>query len=612
VTVRAAPLTPAQVQRLGEVQRLLGSGRAGEAVPLAQAVAAQAPRAPDAQHALALSLAATGRIADAEIAFRAALELAPAQPMIVTNYARMLRRHARAAEAVALLGGVADAVSPQAPLLAELGLAHLDAGDPRASRVALERALGLAPHDAAAWQALGSACRALHDLDAAEAALRRAEALAPGLAPIQANLGAVLRLRGRPDEALQRYGRAQQLGNTTPALRDARIGALVDLGRPEDALREAIALVRDHPDDVAGHVTLVQLLWEHGSALAPDVAPLDHLRAATRSHPEHRGLQFALARLLIESHQEDQALQTLARLPDDDARGLLEADAFGRLGRIDEADARFRRLLARGALSAPAAINAYARHLLKARRADEVENQARRVLTLRPDDQEAWAYLATAWRLLDDPREHWLCGYDALVALVPVEPFSESQRARQELEATLLPRHRAVHEPMQQSLRGGSQTPGRLFGGDDPVLTSTEAALRHAVARHVERLPDDPAHPFLRRRTRDVRIVGSWSVRLWSAGRHVDHIHPEGWMSSAFYVALPSSVCDPATSDATAGHLQLGRPPLDLGLDLPARRVLRPQPGHLALFPSYVWHGTVPFEDPEPRLTIAFDMQPKG
>jgi len=32
----------------------------------------------------------------------------------------------------------------------------------------------------------------------------------------------------------------------------------------------------------------------------------------------------------------------------------------------------------------------------------------------------------------------------------------------------------------------------------------------------------------------------------------------------------------------------------------------------LAVFPSYMWHGTVPFEDTQPRLTIAFDMVPSG
>jgi hypothetical protein len=32
--------------------------------------------------------------------------------------------------------------------------------------------------------------------------------------------------------------------------------------------------------------------------------------------------------------------------------------------------------------------------------------------------------------------------------------------------------------------------------------------------------------------------------------------------------------------------------------------------GRLVLFPSYMWHGTVPFLSPTARTTIAFDAIP--
>ncbi|MGH8111927.1 MAG: putative 2OG-Fe(II) oxygenase, partial [Rhodanobacteraceae bacterium] len=35
-----------------------------------------------------------------------------------------------------------------------------------------------------------------------------------------------------------------------------------------------------------------------------------------------------------------------------------------------------------------------------------------------------------------------------------------------------------------------------------------------------------------------------------------------------------------------------------------------PQTGMLVLFPSYFWHGTVPFSDDDTRLTVAFDAVP--
>jgi len=43
---------------------------------------------------------------------------------------------------------------------------------------------------------------------------------------------------------------------------------------------------------------------------------------------------------------------------------------------------------------------------------------------------------------------------------------------------------------------------------------------------------------------------------------------------------------------------------------LAAEHYVRPEPGHLALFPSYMWHGTVPFGGDRPRMTIAFDIAP--
>ena len=81
-------------------------------------------------------------------------------------------------------------------------------------------------------------------------------------------------------------------------------------------------------------------------------------------------------------------------------------------------------------------------------------------------------------------------------------------------------------------------------------------------------------------------------------------------MSSAFYVALPPSVATAAGTDTPAGAIQFGEPPLELGLDVGPRRVVTPHAGLLALFPSYLWHGTIPFQDEAPRMTIAFDMLP--
>jgi hypothetical protein len=79
---------------------------------------------------------------------------------------------------------------------------------------------------------------------------------------------------------------------------------------------------------------------------------------------------------------------------------------------------------------------------------------------------------------------------------------------------------------------------------------------------------------------------------------------------TATCLSLPDAVRACAATDA--GCLVLGVPPADLGLALAPLRVVRPREGHLVLFPSCLWHGTVPFEDDQARLTVAFDVQPQG
>jgi hypothetical protein len=102
-----------------------------------------------------------------------------------------------------------------------------------------------------------------------------------------------------------------------------------------------------------------------------------------------------------------------------------------------------------------------------------------------------------------------------------------------------------------------------------------------------------------------VRFAGSWSVRLTGGGRHVNHVHPAGWISSALYVVLPG---EDGKGEPRGGWLTLGEAD-ELGVSVPALRNVEPRPGRLVLFPSTMWHGTRPFVDGE-RLTVAFDIAP--
>jgi hypothetical protein len=144
-----------------------------------------------------------------------------------------------------------------------------------------------------------------------------------------------------------------------------------------------------------------------------------------------------------------------------------------------------------------------------------------------------------------------------------------------------------------QSLRHGSQTARDLREYPHPAIQALFPALEASIRRHIARLG-----------VRNYRMLGAWSARLGAQGFHVDHVHPEGWLSSAFYVRVPKGLVD------RAGWLKFGEPGTPTRPPLAAEYFVEPEPGKLVLFPSYMWHGTVPFVGPQTRLACAFDILP--
>jgi len=107
---------------------------------------------------------------------------------------------------------------------------------------------------------------------------------------------------------------------------------------------------------------------------------------------------------------------------------------------------------------------------------------------------------------------------------------------------------------------------------------------------------------------RDFQFTGAWSTILYGAGYDASHVHNEGWLSGVYYVKTPD--LDEARWTSGEGCIQFGAPPDSFASDRNrTRRLIRPQPGLLVLFPSYVWHGVKPFTQEGLRHSIAFDIR---
>jgi uncharacterized protein (TIGR02466 family) len=141
---------------------------------------------------------------------------------------------------------------------------------------------------------------------------------------------------------------------------------------------------------------------------------------------------------------------------------------------------------------------------------------------------------------------------------------------------------------------------------EDASIRAVLKAFEEPLADYAHSVGLDRSHP-MSGRTEGLPIIDKcWSVRLRQEGFHVNHIHPEGWISSAYYVAVPPETHN---ADAMAGWIKFGEPRLSIPGCAPERH-LQPRSGRLVLFPSYMWHGTTAIHGTAQRTTIAFDAVP--
>ncbi|MEM1402046.1 MAG: putative 2OG-Fe(II) oxygenase [Pseudomonadota bacterium] len=602
--------------QVAKARSLLEAGQFTECMSYCADVLLQTPNEPNTLFILALAASQVGDGETTERAFLAALNVAPNRLDLLMNYSRFLRETGRAAEAVPLLERAVKLAPDTAGTWHSLALGQLNSGAFADASKSAERLLALAPGESAAWELAAAAAQRRGAVAEAIGVLRKGLERLPNAARLHYSLGQLLRENSDFQEAAQSYSLAEQHGFATADLYRNRAEALLDSGSPEDALACAQLGVQRFPGDATLQRSAARLHFEVGA----DGDPIASIAAAARAEPQNSALWQTGVELLRRLKRDEEASVFLAdskRAGCPETPGLLALDAMDAawFGEPEEATVRFEKLLHKHPDDLSAKLN-FATHLLSAGDPVRAEILCGQILAVNPEDQLALAYRGTALQLLGDSRESWLLDYERMVVPVRV-PIPEEYGSRDaffsDMKRVLEELHQTKAHPIEQSVRGGTQTNGFLFRLKHPMLAVLEKQIRLAILSAFDEFEDDETHPFWGRRrvgmgADDLRFAGAWSVRLQDQGFHTNHIHPEGWISSALYIALPDEVQDHSDE---SGYIQFGCPLEELGIDLPPRRTVRPEIGTLVLFPSYMWHGTIPFKSERPRITVAFDLLPQ-
>jgi tetratricopeptide (TPR) repeat protein len=228
-----------------------------------------------------------------------------------------------------------------------------------------------------------------------------------------------------------------------------------------------------------------------------------------------------------------------------------------------------------------------------------------------PLDQHLLALQATCWRLLGDERYIKLYDYDQLVMQLPlgVPPGWSSLNAYiDDLEKELDQEHCFKSHPFFLSVRHGSQR-SSITSSDRLPMKAFSAAVIEPMKHYISKL-EDVTEEIQDRNTGAAELLSAWSVKLFSNGFHTNHVHQEGWLSSACHIRVNGNSKVNEDHVEKAGWFKLGEPGPVCEPKLLPEKYIEPKRGHIVIFPSYMWHGTVPIRGEVDRLTVAADFQP--
>jgi hypothetical protein len=181
------------------------------------------------------------------------------------------------------------------------------------------------------------------------------------------------------------------------------------------------------------------------------------------------------------------------------------------------------------------------------------------------------------------------------------------------LTSEILSDPRLGPSPFTNATKGG----GRRLSGLQHSQSRSYRDLFEAIAEEVrgysQRFKENVCHPVSLFRPRRWKLY-SWALVLDGSGFEDWHIHPGGWLSGVYYIAVPK-LQEPLASNRNIagppGSIEFGLFPPYTNPDRGSARSCLPESGQLLLFPSYFCHRTWPSNAPTNGICISFDLVPE-
>jgi uncharacterized protein (TIGR02466 family) len=413
---------------------------------------------------------------------------------------------------------------------------------------------------------LGIVLSNLNRFEEAANSYRKAIALNPKFFEAYGNLGTLMQKQGKLEEAVASYRKAISINA------DARgyfnLGtALRDQGKLDEAIKSYQQAIQLFPNYADAHSNLGETLRDQGNMQEAIIS----YQNALALNPNHPSANYNMAEFLYLAKRYDEAIPhfEMSQLDDWQERSMY--------------------------------------CLYKAERFDEFKNKLDAIVESGSHTAPFLATLSTHYAInfgVDDPYNFCKNGLDFVYKAAIPELSTPNSPLLQALLDDI--NNAEIAERVQGMLHNGKQSAGNLFKRPEQSFRTLAELVKKEFIHYKNKFAGADCE-LIKSFPEELEFTSSWFVKMRQGGHLDSHIHEIGWISGAVYLAMPSDKKSPEEGAFEYGTHGDNYPQKHSNFPLGA---VIPNVGEIVLFPSSLFHRTIPFTSNEERICIAFDLKP--
>tara|TARA_Y100001968_G_scaffold264478_1_gene253397 strand:+ start:881 stop:2473 length:1593 start_codon:yes stop_codon:yes gene_type:complete len=432
----------------------------------------------------------------------------------------------------------------------------------REAEILTRKAIELNPDCAEAYSNLGNILKDLRKLKEAELSQRKAIQLNPDFEKAHSNLGVVLKDLGKLKEAESSQRKAIQL-NPDFAKAHSNLGdVLKDLGKLKEAELSQRKAIQLNPDFAEAHFNLGTIL----EMLGKPAEAMNCWVKAVELKPQDDKLVIGLAHNLCYGEKYELALKYLSQNKSNSSQSLYLGCLLS-LNREKDFNKKYKELFKKKACNADIGGIVEHANIIYGKKYNS------------PFCNEAINYV-----FLDKINEE-LFSDNELKELISYSKMSKKENRSQDL------------------LTNGIQTSGNLFSLDYPFIKSIKKALEIKIKKYKQQFQSS-GQGFINNWPENYEL-SSWIINMKSGGFLKSHNHEYGWITGSFYLQVPKYKNNNDSGNIAFSYQGPRYPSKEQDFNLTIKKI---ETRDICIFPSSLFHHTIPFKSSEERICFVFDL----